>query len=265
MSLITINGISAGYDRKNIIEDISFLIDSGEIVGVLGLNGSGKSTLAKAICGILPHEGDVTVNNNKIEGLKSQQVATLISYIPQHSGIAIDISVFDVVMMGFNPRLGLFKNPNADMIAIAKNIIEKVGLLDKINANYMQLSEGQKQLVILARALVSDSRFLVMDEPESALDFTIRYQMMKHVRDWMADGNRASLVILHDTSLALNMCDRLVLIKDKKLAGMCDLRNDEIGTIEDNLRKIYGDVSLTRTISRSGRDRLIMTYESEDL
>lgn len=263
MSLISVKNVTAGYGKESVIEAISFEINAGEMVGVLGLNGSGKSTLAKAICGILPHQGTVQVGEKNVDRLKPVQLAGLISYIPQHSGIGIDISVFDVVMMGFNSRLGLFKNPTRAMRDKAREVIEKVGLVDKINANYMQLSEGQKQLVILARALVNESSFMVMDEPESALDFSVRYKLMTLVREWINGGERAGLAILHDISLALNSCDRLILVKDKKLVGMCDLKNDNVEAVEDQLRQIYGDVSIAKTIDKKGKENLVMIHESE--
>lgn len=264
MSLIKVNGLSAGYGKKNVIENISFEINPGEMVGVLGLNGSGKSTLAKAICGIIPHQGEVIIDETSTTNLSVSQIAKRISYVPQVSGIGIDISVFDVVMMGFNSRLGLFQNPTEDMKEKVISVIRRVGLNDLIDANYLMLSEGQKRLVILARALVSDGSFIVMDEPEGALDFSVRYKMMSCVRDWICGEKRAGLVILHDTTLALNSCDKLILIRDKKIVGLCDLKSDNIDAIEQQLRMIYGNVSLMRVQGKTSGD-YVMVYESEDV
>lgn len=262
MSMISVENISAGYSKDNVVEQISFSINEGELIGILGANGCGKSTLAKAICNILPHSGKVSVDGKKIEELKVSQVANIISYIPQHSGISIDISVLDVVMMGFNARLRLLERPGKDMEAQAKSIIESLGLGDRVYDNFLQLSEGQKQLVILARALVSDGNFLVMDEPESALDFNVRYKLMKIVRKWIDEGNRAGMVILHDTMLALNNCDRLLLLKDKQIVGTIDLNNDTIEAIENNIKTIYGDISLVKNVSKNGKENLIMVCDS---
>lgn len=263
MSLIRVENISAGYTKENVIENISFEIKDGELVGILGANGSGKSTLAKAICNILPHSGNVSINEKVIEKLKISQIAKLISYIPQKSGIGIDISVLDVVMMGFNDQLQLLEKPNKVMENEARRVIDLLGLTDKISTNYMLLSEGQKQLTILARALISKGAFIVMDEPESALDFNVRINTVKKVKDWITAGNRAGLIILHDVMLALNSCDKLLLLKDKKLISIIDLHNDKIEEMEEKLKKIYGEICLLRVKNKSGKDNFIMLFDSE--
>lgn len=264
MSLIKVENISTGYTKEKIIENISFSIESGELIGVLGENGSGKSTLAKAVCNILPHTGKTIINNSVAEDLKISQIARIISYIPQHSGINIDISVFDVVMMGFNSQLNIFEKPSSDMKNKALEVMTLLGLGDKLYTNYMLLSEGQKQLTILARALVNDNTFLVMDEPESALDFNVRYNMMKIIKDRIKSTNCACMIILHDVMLALNNCDRILLLKDKHIIDIIDLNNDSLKTAENKLKLIYGDISLLKVNSNNGKDNVVMLFNSED-
>ena len=99
MSYFSANDICAGYGRENIIENVSFRMEEGCLMGVIGANGSGKTTLLKALCGILPHQGTCTLTNTVFEELAPKQLAKLVSYIPQRSGIAIDISALDVVLM----------------------------------------------------------------------------------------------------------------------------------------------------------------------
>lgn len=265
MSLMNIRNLTAGYGKENIVEDISFILESGEIIGVLGLNGSGKSTLIKAICNLLPHSGETVILDQALEKQKAKDIAKMISYIPQHSGITMDISVMDVVMMGFNARLKLLENPGKAMYEKAKEVLQKVGLWEKADNNYMLLSEGQKQLVILARALVSNGNVLVMDEPESALDFGVRSKMMEIARDWVREENRGGIVILHDTNLALNHCDKLILLKDKKISGIIDLKCDNIESIEEKLEKIYGNVSLIKAKGKRGKESLVMICDSEEV
>lgn len=265
MSLVSIDKISAGYGKENVIEDISLKINSGELVGILGLNGSGKSTLAKAICNIMPHTGSVVVNEKEIEKMSISKVSNIISYIPQQSGLGIDISVFDVVMMGFNSRLKMLERPSNAMKERAIHILDIVGLKEHANDNYMLLSEGQKRLVIIARALVNEGNIIIMDEPEGALDFSVRYKMMKLIRQWIGEGDRAGIAILHDTMLALNNCDKLVLINDGRIVGIIDSSNDTIESMADKLSIIYGDISLTRVKDTAGKDSIVMVCNSEEV
>ena len=170
MSFFSAQGISAGYGADDIIKDISFSVEAGQLTGILGANGSGKTTLLKAICGILPHSGSCTLKGEGLEELSPKKLARRCSYIPQRSGISIDISALDVVLMGFNPRLGLLEYPSQDMKQQARRALHQVGLAGREEENYQTLSQGQRQLCMLARTLVSQARLLLLDEPESALE-----------------------------------------------------------------------------------------------
>ncbi len=263
MKLFSANHLSAGYGGRKVIEDISFDIEEGCLLGIIGANGSGKTTLLKSVCGILPHDGICSIAEITLEGLSPRSIARLCSYIPQRSGISIDISVLDVVLMGFNPALKLLEHPTAAMKETAIRILETAGLAGMENENYLHLSEGQKQLCILARTLVSDSRMLLLDEPESALDFRIRYQMLNTIRSWISKDNRCAIVTLHDPILALNSCDRLLLLSDGRVLGILSPKSDSIEDMERALSMIYGSVSLMRCENRSGRKQLVMLKEDE--
>lgn len=263
MSFFSVSGLSAGYDKGHVFNDISFEFCSGTLMGILGANGSGKTTLLKAICNILPHEGICVLDGTMLEGLSPRNIAKLCSYIPQRSGITIDISVLDVVMMGFNPQLGLLERPNASMRKAAGHALAQVGLAGKEEENYLHLSEGQKQLCILARTLVTQSKLLLLDEPESALDFHYRYQMLKIIRSWVNEKRIGAIATLHDPSLALNYCDRILLLHEKKFLGCISPEKDDFNYMEALLSKVYGSVSLQKIMTRSGRTQLVMLKEEE--
>lgn len=263
MSMLDIKNLSTGYGKTQIIDDISLAVDEGEICGIIGSNGSGKTTLIKAICNTLPHEGTCSINNNITDHMSAKEMARLCSYIPQQSGISIDLSVLDVVLMGFNPYLSLLQNPSAKMVQKAREVIAKVGLSDRTDTNYLLLSQGQKQLCLLARSIVADSLVLLMDEPESALDFSVRYSMMETICDYVHDKNGCALIAIHDINLALNYCDKLFLIKDKKLIGTVIPRQDSLSDINDKLSLIYGAISIHEFTDKSGANRLIMMREPE--
>lgn len=265
MNFFAASNITAGYGRKTIVNNLSFSMDSGCLLGILGANGSGKTTLLKAVCGILPHTGNCVLDGRILEKLSPRQLAQHCSYIPQRSGISIDISALDVVLMGCNPRLGLLEHPTAAMKAEGRRALALVGLDGSEEKNYQTLSEGQKQLCILARTLCCQSRLLLLDEPESALDFHFRYRMLDILRNWLSDDRRAAIVTLHDPSLALNYCDRLLLLSDGSVLGSLCPREDSLEKMETMLQQIYGKISLASIISRSGRKHLVMLNEETRL
>ncbi len=263
MSLFTVDCLTTGYGGRAIIDGLSFSVQAGTLLGVLGANGSGKTTLMKAVCGILPHTGSCTLCGVRLDGLSARRMAQLCSYIPQRSGVSIDLSVLEVVLMGFNPQLGLLEQPTSAMREKALEALALAGLVGREEDNYLHLSEGQKQLCILARTLVSSGSLLLLDEPESALDFHYRYRMLAIIRHWLEVGARCALVALHDPMLALNFCDELLLLADGKSLGVIRPGTDEIGDMERLLSHLYGPVSLMRVKSKSGREHLIMLKEEE--
>ncbi len=263
MSFFSVDHLRAGYGKKNILSDVSFSLDEGHILGVLGANGCGKTTLLKCLCGILPHGGECTLLGERLEKLSAKQIAQRCSYIPQRSGIAIEISSLDVVLMGFNPKLRLLEHPNEEMKQKAKEALALVGLKGRENENYLSLSEGQKQLCILARTLVSDAKLLLLDEPESALDFRFRYQTLAILKAWVAQKQRGAVVTLHDGTLALNDCDELLLLSDGKVLGTVRPKTDPLEKTEEMLSRIYGSISLQRCFGKDGREHIVMIKEAE--
>lgn len=265
-TFFTVSDLSAGYGKNTILKEISFDVTEGSLVGILGANGSGKSTLLKAICGIIPHKGKCRIENKEesvvLEDLNTRQLARRCAYIPQRSGISIDLSVMDVVLMGFNPRLKLLEHPTKAMKEQAAVALEKVGLKGKEEMNYLHLSEGQKQLCIFARTMISDCQLLLLDEPESALDFRFRYQSLDILKKWIQEERRGGIVALHDPMLAFQFCDRLLLLNDGNVYGSIVPDMDAIEEMEEKLRTIYGQISLQRCKSRSGKIQLVMLKET---
>lgn len=263
MSFFAVKNLSAGYDARKVISNISFEIESGSMVGLMGANASGKTTLLKAICGILRHDGACFLEGMKLESLSPKQVARQCSYIPQRSGISIDISAEDVVLMGFNARMKLLQYPDAGMRESARKALEMVGLSNMGKMNFLNLSEGQKQLCILARTLVTDARLILLDEPESALDFRYRYQTLRIIKEWLKDGNRSGIIALHDPILALNYCDKLLLISDVGALEMLNPAVDSLEKMEAQLEKIYGKINLQKCVDRNGHEQIIMIKEQD--
>ncbi len=264
MSFFAVNNLSAGYNGRNILNNISFQTENGSIVGVLGTNGSGKTTLLKAICSIINHTGSCILENKDISSLKPKKLASICAYIPQRSGIDIDISLLDVVCMGFNSRIGIFQQPTSEMKKQALNALNKVGLSQRADENYRSLSEGQKQLCIVARTLVSNARLFLLDEPESALDINYRYKIMALFGTMVKEQNSCVITALHDPNLALQWCDRLILLKNGEISDIIEPKKDCIIKMEKALSNLYGAVALTVCKDHLGNEHYVLLNQSEE-
>lgn len=241
-----VKDLTAGYGEKEVLNGVSFTLSEGEVCGVIGTNGSGKTTLLKALCGILPSQGEITFQSENLLKKGRKEIARICGYIPQRSGITISLSVMDAVLMGFSAELSLFENPTPAMHKRAEKVLSMLGLSDLKERDYLTLSEGQKQMVILARTLVSDRKILFLDEPESSLDFSGRYRMMQHVRDYVLEKQASALLVLHDPNLALSVCDRILLLKDGMIFEEIHPKEDDEDTLTEKLSAIYGPVSVHR-------------------
>lgn len=243
--MLRLENVTAGYGGGAVVRDVTLAVDRGELCGLLGLNGSGKTTLLKAVCGLLPGKGGLClVNGLDCTRFHEHKRARFISYIPQRHSQMQGISVLDVVLMGRNPHLGLLESPTADDRRRAVETIEKMGLTELIDKDFARLSEGQKQMVILSRTLVQDTPAMLMDEPDSALDFLNRHRMLAKIRDLIHSEGKAGLITLHDPNFALAYCDRLILLKNGRLAGELKMEAASKETIRDCLAMIYGDIAV---------------------
>ncbi|MBQ9967240.1 MAG: ABC transporter ATP-binding protein [Oscillospiraceae bacterium] len=238
--MLEVRDLSVSYGKKEILTNVSFTLEKGTVTALLGANGCGKTTLIKALCGLLPCEGSRRLDGCDLRELSTKETAQQIGYIPQRSGISLSLTALDVVLMGFSPRLGLLQQPTGAMEAQARQTLAQLGL--GADTAYLTLSEGQKQLCILARTLVMDAKVLLLDEPESALDLQNRYGLFEHLRGRLQD--RAVLAVLHDPQLALQTADKLILLKDGTVHAVLHPKTDSPETMEQAFCGIYGRVRL---------------------
>jgi len=245
--LLSVRNLSAGYRNKIIVQDISFDVYAGEFCALLGLNGSGKTTLLKAICGLLPIEsGSCAAGGQDCTGLGEKKRAQLISYIPQRCSKMIGVTVTDAVLMGLNPSLSLLEFPSPQDARQALAALDKIGGAHLAEKIFSELSEGQKQMVILARSLVQNTPVALMDEPDSSLDFLNRHRALDRIRGLLHSEGKAGILAVHDPNLALSYCDRLILIHGGKIISDIRLSTADADTIKTSLSAIYGNITLIK-------------------
>ena len=232
--MIEVKNLSFAYGKREILRDVSFKAESGEIVGILGNNGAGKSTLVTCLNHILkPKSGKIILNGKDAETLSKRELAQYISYVAQKNE-QTQTTVFDSVLLGRKPYIKW--SIGQEDIAVCDEIIERVGLSEMKLRALDELSGGELQKVMLARALVQQPKVMLLDEPTSNLDPKNQYEMMKLVRQVADEKNITVLVVIHDLSLAMRFCDKFLLMKDGRVFDYGDA-----GVLTDeNIYPVYG-------------------------
>jgi iron complex transport system ATP-binding protein len=232
---ITIKGLTFSYNSHKILDDLNVVIENSEILSLVGPNGSGKTTLIKCIDRILKPRGSILLDGLELERMSRQEVARQIGYVPQSSSTPLATTVFDTVLMGRRPHIS-WKVADSDLDKVAE-VLEKLHLEDLAMRDFAQLSGGQKQKVLIARALAQEPTVLLLDEPTSNLDMRHQLEVMEIVRDLAREKKIAVVMAIHDLNLASRFSDKLVMLKNGQVyaAGEPDaLLNEE------NIGKVYG-------------------------
>jgi iron complex transport system ATP-binding protein len=245
---VHINNITAGYGKAPILKDISAALPSGQFCALIGPNGSGKTTLMRCINAILtPYQGQILVANQDVSRLSRSQTARLIGFVPQITHSVFAFTVMEMVLMGGASRIKAWSAPTRQDRCKALSICEEIGINHLAAHSFQQLSGGQKQLVMLARALFQETPVLLLDEPTSHLDFCNQHKMMSLVRDVIKRKNATAFITLHDPNLVLNYCDSAVLMKEGCLIAAGQIET----TLSDaNLQIAFGANIQTDTTSR---------------
>jgi len=231
--MIEVRNLWYSYNSKPVIRDLDFESEMGELVFILGPNGSGKTTLLKCMAGILKPKGAVLVEKVSIERISGRELARKLAYVPQRSDSGF-LTVYDVVLLGRRPYMGF--SPSEEDYRIVEEVLS---LLDLKKFSYRRLNElsgGELQKVMIARALAQKPKILLLDEPTNNLDVKNQIEIMKLLRK-IADEKEISVIsTMHDLNLAAIFADRIVMLKNGRIFASGGL---EVLTRE-NIREVYG-------------------------
>lgn len=208
---LQVRGLSFAYGSHRVLDRIDLDLRAGELCALFGPNGTGKSTLYRCILGHLRHGGAVTLEGEDLSGLRPAQVARRVSYVPQQHTNPFPFTVLDMVLMGRTPHLGGVFGPRRPDVAACERVLAQVGLAAERDRLYHTLSGGQRQLVLIARALAQDCQVLLLDEPTASLDFGNQMFVWRTVRDLARQGH-AILVCTHEPNHVLWFCDRVLAL-----------------------------------------------------
>jgi len=226
--MLTINHLSAGYGKKIILEDINLTVEDGSVVALIGPNGSGKTTLLRAASGVLPlASGEILADGKPINRLGEQERARLVSVVPQGRGLPPAFTVREVVALGRTPYLNWLGQFSDTDVAVVENALMQTDLGDLAERPIAELSGGEQQRVLLARALAQQTGVMLLDEPTSHLDLQFQVNLMERVHRLAhpepsageKTPQRAILVAVHDLNLLTMFADRVVLLVKGKIAA----------------------------------------------
>ncbi len=230
--------VTLGYDHHPVMEDITLKVSPGELVGLIGPNGSGKSTIIKALSHIInPQMGRILVDRRNINDIPRRELACLVGVVPQLPLLPSTFTAFEIVLMGRNPHLGLFQSEGRRDWEKARQAMEKTGTMALANRYVNELSGGEIQCLLIARVLVQETRAILLDEPTANLDIGRQVDILDLIKRLCTGNNLAVLAAIHDLNLAVQYCDRLLLINDRRIYAEGTPR--EVIT-DKNIKDVYG-------------------------
>lgn len=251
--MLRVNDLSFRYHKgPQILNDVGFELEGGRFMAILGNNDVGKSTMLKCFNRILnPQSGSVSLDGEELLALSQREIAKRIAFVAQ-SVPETQMTVHDVVMLGRRPYMSWgFTDHDHDIVHEA---MLKLGLMDMRGRFLNELSGGERQKVVLARALAQQPKLLLLDEPTSSLDLKNQYQVLSIVRDICHESGITAIVVIHDLNLALRFCDSFLLMK----GGHVHAFGDRSILTRDSIREVYG---VNAELAQVGNQHIVLVDE----
>lgn len=249
-ALLSAEDLSIGYGKKVVGERIAVDLYANEILALLGPNGSGKSTLFKTLLGLLPTlAGQVFLQGQALSLHSRRSIAQQVGYVPQAQEGQFAFTVLDMVLMGRAAHLDLFAQPSQGDRRLAQQILTELGIAHLAARTYPHISGGERQLTLIARALLQQPKILVLDEPTASLDFANQILVLEQIQRLRSQG-LSVLLCTHQPEHALQVADRLALFKNGRI--------EKVGTVAqlgsaENLAWLY-NVSVEHVYAQLKRD-----------
>ena len=234
---LEVRSLHFSYGGHEVLKGLSFAAEYGQLLSVLGPNGVGKSTLFRCILGLLkPQSGECLIDGRSTAGLSAKELASRIAYIPQSPYPTFNFSVLDMVLMGTTAQINAASVPGRKQVALAREALERLGIGHLAARGYTNISGGERQLVLIARAMVQQAKILIMDEPSANLDYGNRTRVMQTVKSLAREGY-AIIQSTHDPDQAFLYSDKVLAIHDGRVLACGSPRDTVTGEL---ISKLYG-------------------------
>ena len=218
--MLKIENLSVNYGARRILHDISLNVQSGEVLALIGPNGAGKTTLVRAVSGVIPYTGHIRTNGDDFTSLSTIQRARYVATVPQAVSLPPAFTVWETVLLGRTPYLNFLGQPSQKDEEIARQSLGRVSALPFADRRVGELSGGEQQRVLFARALCQSTPILLLDEPTAHLDLQYQVNLLELVHELAHKDNLAVLIALHDLNLAAHYADRIALMVAGNIKAM---------------------------------------------
>lgn len=236
--MLKVDNVSFAYKSDEILHNISFNVRPGRIVGIVGPNGCGKTTLLKCLNKTLsPFEGVVFLNDSSIKEFSCKEIAREVGMVPQFSASSLPFTVMDIVMMGRDPHIKGLGGETKHDVEIVCEAMEMTGILHLARRASTELSGGEMQRVVIARAFTQEPRVLLLDEPTSSLDIKYQLEIIRVLKEITMRKNIASILVSHDLNMTARYCDELIVMSQGKIAAAGTPK--DVLTV-DLIKEVYG-------------------------
>lgn len=236
---IKIEQVRFAYEKREILKGINVVFHGSGMYGVFGPNGSGKTTLLKCCAGLLaPGDGRITIQGDSLKKLSCRERGRRLAYVPQEHRLSFPFTVEEVVLMGRTPYLGGLGNPGSEDVEVAYRAMEEIGITDLRAQAYTQLSGGQRQLVLLCRAIAQDTPIIILDEPTSALDFKNQLKVYEILKK-MAEKGKMVIACTHDPNHVKWFCEKVLILKEGQVVSYGEVQET---LTQSCLEYLYGGI-----------------------
>jgi iron complex transport system ATP-binding protein len=218
--MLAVESLAFGFPGRTVGRDVSFTLGAGEVMCVLGPNGGGKTTLFRTVLGLLhKHSGAVKLDNEDLESLSRAEIARRVGYVPQGHSAYFAYTVREFVLMGRTAHLGVFSSPSDKDFAVATRVLDSLGIAELAGKPVTEISGGERQLALVARALAQEPKLLVLDEPTASLDFGNQVRVLQRISA-LAGSGISILFSSHDPDHAFLCARRALLLAEGRVLEM---------------------------------------------
>lgn len=253
---LEIRDLDYDYNKKSVLDGIDFELYEGEILGILGPNGCGKTTLLGNMNrNLSPKGGCVLLDGTDLEEIGKKEIARDIAVVPQNNQVGFSFTAREIVSMGRMPFQDAFQGNSSDDLKIIEDAMRKTGVLDMADRFINTMSGGERQKVIIARAMAQAPRILLMDEPTLHLDISAQFDVLDLVYRLSKEEGLTVVIVSHDLPMVARYCDRIIMIHNHRIHAM---GRTEDALTPENMRTVFGIDAVPSKDPKTGRNTVIL-------